>query len=92
MPKNSYKFFSNKECKYFPCHKGIHGDNFSCFFCYCPLYPYSDCGGNYTILPNGIKDCSNCLIPHNGEQGWEYITKKLMEKAGESRENNMAKK
>ena len=59
--KNSHKFFANKECKYYPCHT-LHEMN--CIFCYCPLYPYSDCGGDYRILKNNIKDCSKCLLPH----------------------------
>ena len=44
------------------CHH-IKGD-MNCLLCYCPLYE-TDCGGDYIILPNGIKDCSNCIIPHN---------------------------
>jgi len=77
--KKNYKFFQNTKCEYFPCHKGVHGKEFNCLFCYCPLYFMEDCGGNYKILPNGIKDCSDCLIPHNGTQGWEYINKKIKE-------------
>ncbi|MFW5671451.1 MAG: cysteine-rich small domain-containing protein, partial [Acetivibrio ethanolgignens] len=34
--ENSYRFFENRECKYFPCHKGLKELN--CLFCYCPLY------------------------------------------------------
>ena len=50
------------------CHKchNTKGD-LNCFFCYCPLYDDPDCGGNYTILPNGLKDCSDCLKPHEEE-------------------------
>lgn len=58
-----YKFFSNRECEFFPCHKGISNDDFNCLFCFCPLYHKKDCGGNYIIV-KGIKDCSNCRIPH----------------------------
>lgn len=36
MCKNSYKFFENKECEYYPCHKDMESIN--CLFCYCPLY------------------------------------------------------
>ena len=62
----SYKFFSNKKCEYFPCHKVENPENFNCMFCYCPLYFFGDkCGGNFEILHNGIKDCSNCMIPHS---------------------------
>ena len=33
-----YKFFSHKQCEYFPCHKTDDPDNFNCLFCFCPLY------------------------------------------------------
>lgn len=35
---NSYRFFQNKECEYFPCHKTENEEEFNCLFCYCPLY------------------------------------------------------
>ena len=37
-----YKFFQNKKCEYFPCHKGIPEEDFNCLFCYCPLYTRSN--------------------------------------------------
>lgn len=74
-----YKFFQNNKCEYFPCHKVKDPSKFNCLFCYCPLYCLGDkCGGNVNILENGIKDCSNCLIPHN-PNGYEYITNKYNE-------------
>ena len=61
-------FYQNCECEYFPCHKTAETENFSCLFCYCPLYALGDrCGGNFTYTENGIKDCSKCLIPHRRE-------------------------
>lgn len=64
-----YSFFSNKECEYFPCHKGANPDKFNCLFCYCPLYVLGEnCGGNFSYLPNGYKDCSQCLYPHHPEK------------------------
>lgn len=61
----NYDFFQNKECEYFPCHKGANPETFSCLFCYCPLYPLGDtCGGNFTYTEDGLKDCSGCLRPH----------------------------
>ncbi len=79
VSKNSYRFFCNKECQYFPCHKTEDLDNFNCLFCYCPLYALGDkCGGNFRYLPSGIKDCSNCLVPHRPE-GYNYITSKYLE-------------
>ena len=63
---NSYKFFENRDCRYYPCHKGI--DSISCLFCYCPLYALGDrCGGNFCYTEQGIKDCSGCLRPHRKE-------------------------
>lgn len=71
----SYKFFCNKECEWFPCHSTPNPDEFNCLFCYCPLYPYEDCGGEYVMLDNGWKDCSGCLIPH---EDYDYIVSKLV--------------
>lgn len=68
----SYKYFENRSCEYYPCHKL---ENMNCLFCYCPLY-LTDCGGNFNILSNGIKDCSNCTIPHL-EKNYEYILSKF---------------
>jgi len=79
IKQNNYKFFCNKECEFFPCHKTEDLDNFNCLFCYCPLYALGDkCGGNFVYLESGIKDCSNCLVPHK-RQGYEYITSKYFE-------------
>jgi len=75
---DNYKFCQNKDCEFFPCHDGIAEDAFNCTFCFCPLYTFDDCGGNYEILDNGIKDCSNCKIPHKKEN-YDYIVNKLTE-------------
>lgn len=64
----SYRYYQNKDCEYFPCHKDADPENFNCLFCYCPLYALGDkCGGCYTYGENGIKDCSLCLVPHKRE-------------------------
>ena len=81
-----YKYVQNKECEYFPCHEGVSCESFSCLFCYCPLYALGDrCGGSFTYLENGIKDCSRCTKPHRREN---YC--KIMEKMPEIME--LAKK
>ena len=84
--ENSYRFFENRDCKYFPCHKGLA--DFNCLFCYCPLYTLgSKCGGNFRYLENGVKDCSDCLLPH-GRGSYSYIKSKypeLMELAKKNR-------
>ena len=74
---NNYRFFSNKQCEYFPCHKVENEDDFNCLFCYCPLYFLENCGGNNKVV-YGVKDCSNCMIPHN-PKGYDYIIKKIVE-------------
>ena len=72
-----YKFNQNRECEFFPCHKGMKEEDFNCLFCYCPLYALGDkCGGNFTYLENNIKDCSNCQIPHRREN-YERIMEKM---------------
>lgn len=71
---NKFKYFQHKECEYFPCH---NFEELNCLFCFCPLY-FLDCKGNFVILKNGIKDCSNCKIPHS-KDGYDYIVKKLKE-------------
>ena len=69
-------FYQNRECEYFPCHKTAETDDFSCLFCYCPLYALADCcGGNFTYTETGIKDCSNCLIPHKKENYGKILEK-----------------
>lgn len=72
----NYKFVQNSRCEYFPCHKVKDTESFNCLFCYCPLYMLKDkCGGNF-VYNNGIKDCSNCIIPHS-PGGYEYIMNKM---------------
>lgn len=75
--ENSYRFYSNRACKYFPCHKVANEDDFNCLFCYCPLYFLEECGGNHK-LSNGVKDCSDCLIPH-GPRGYDHIVNKIVD-------------
>lgn len=74
----NYEFFQNRQCEYFPCHKGGEED-FNCLFCFCPLYALGDkCGGNFKYLDNGIKDCSDCRIPHCKEN-YGLICQKLQQ-------------
>lgn len=75
--KNSYRFYRNTDCEYFPCHKVEDEERFNCMFCYCPLYFLEECGGNY-FYNNKIKNCINCLIPHS-LKGYDYINEKIME-------------
>ena len=78
MKTENYKFFQNKKCEFFPCHKVANEDEFNCLFCFCPLYILKDkCGGNLKYS-NGIKDCSDCIIPHS-KNGYEFIMNKMEE-------------
>lgn len=38
MPEQNkhYNFFQNKECEYFPCHKGVKEEDFNCLFLLLP--------------------------------------------------------
>ena len=66
--ENSSRFFENKKCEYFPCHKGL--EDFNCLFCYCPMYGKENCPGNPSYMEhNGrrIKVCSDCSFPHKPE-------------------------
>ena len=79
--ENSYRFYQNRECEYFPCHKVSNEEEFNCLFCFCPLYALgSGCGGNCSYTKEGIKDCSACLLPHS-PKGYDYITDKFKEVA-----------
>ncbi len=75
----SYKFVQNKECEYFPCHK-VKEENFNCLFCYCPLYVLKEaCGGNPKFLEDGTKSCMDCVSPHNGVKGYDFVMKKIQD-------------
>ena len=75
--KNNYVFFQNTDCEFFPCHKVSDTGSFNCLFCYCPLYALGkNCGGNFSYTENGIKDCTDCLIPHR-EGGYQYVIDKF---------------
>ncbi|MCI8775581.1 MAG: metal-binding protein [Lachnospiraceae bacterium] len=66
--ENSYRFFENRACRYFPCHKGLK--DFNCLFCYCPFYLKEKCPGAPQYIETEqkrIKDCTNCTFPHRPE-------------------------
>ncbi len=85
MFMNNENFFSNKGCKYFPCHKGIKSEEFNCMFCYCPLYMLGErCGGNFIYTEGGIKDCSGCIIPHI-RKNYDYMMERLKQVIDETR-------
>ena len=72
---NSYKYFSNRRCEYYPCHDV---DTINCLFCFCPLYSYKNCGGDYTTTKDGLKDCSTCKLPHI-PGNYDFIIRKIKE-------------
>lgn len=84
---DNYKFFSHKECEYFPCHKVKDTESFNCLFCYCPLYALGNkCGGNFRYNDRGIKDCTGCILPHKKEN-YEYVVEKFGEISEIARQN-----
>ena len=79
LKTENYKFFHHRECEFFPCHKTEDEENFNCLFCYCPLYALGEnCGGSFKYTEDGIKDCSDCLVPHK-RKNYEYIMSKFMD-------------
>lgn len=73
----NYKFVQNTKCEYFPCHKVKNEAEFNCLFCYCPLYMLKDqCGGNFTYTENGIKNCSQCTLPHS-KGAYDHVMSKM---------------
>lgn len=76
----AFKGFTNHDCPFMPCHKGVKRE-FSCLFCYCTLIAY-ECPGPYEVFTdkhgNVRKDCTNCKLPHDGwEASWNFIQKWL---------------
>jgi Zn-finger protein len=76
----AFKGFTNHECPFLPCHKGVKRE-FNCLFCYCPLIAY-ECPGPYLVFEdtNGLKrkDCSACSLNHDGYRAsWAFIQKWL---------------
>ena len=46
----------------------------NCLFCFCPLYYLKEkCGGDFIILENGVKDCSNCMKHHDPKWVKQYL-------------------
>ena len=77
--EHSSKYFSNKDCQYFPCHD--REGEFNCLFCYCPMYTYKDCLGHPTYKESKgkiIKVCTNCSFPHDPDH-YDDITQFLRE-------------
>lgn len=71
-----FSFYQNRECEYFPCHEGVPEEEFSCLFCYCPLYALGKkCGGNCQYTELGYKDCTYCVFPHKPENYYAVITR-----------------
>lgn len=64
-----YAYFSNRECEYFPCHKGADPENFNCLFCYCPLYVLGGiaAAANLSISRMDTKIAANVCFPICGK-------------------------
>ena len=81
--EESYRYFENRKCKYYPCHSGV--EHINCLFCYCPLYGMAACPGKYKYVQSGddkIKACDECVFPHL-EENYEIIVK-LLSRNGKS--------
>ena len=74
--ENSYKFFENRDCRYYPCHENIKEIN--CLFCYCPMYHLENCPGSPQYREKDgkrLKICTNCTFPHKPENYGEVIAR-----------------
>lgn len=88
--KNSFRFFRNTDCQYFPCHAQADPQRFNCLFCYCPLYLLGrECGGNFRYVGENasVKDCGQCILPHNPEY-YEVILQRLGSAQGSLSDEN----
>ncbi len=75
---DSFRFFENRKCKYFPCHEMPEGEGLNCLFCFCPLYN-TDCPGDPRFTEKDgrrIKVCTGCTFPHRAEN-YDEIIKRL---------------
>ena len=84
------RFFQNRGCPFFPCHRGVKEQDFNCLFCYCPLYALGDrCGGNFRYTDSGVKSCEDCAFPHRREN-YERVLRRWPEIAAltERKEEN----
>lgn len=66
--ENSGRYFENRQCPNYPCHKG--SEHLNCLFCYCPLYHLENCPGDHKMVEKDgrlIKSCINCRFPHEPE-------------------------
>ena len=85
-------FFQNRACPYFPCHDGVDEREFNCLFCYCPLYTLGPaCGGNFSYTARGRKNCTNCTLPHQGEQGAQLVAANYEKLAALARNESVSK-
>lgn len=80
MAENSSRFFANKDCAFYPCHKS--DEDINCLFCFCPLY-HLDCPGNPKMIKKDgkeIKSCEDCVFPHVFENYPEIM--RILKKTG----------
>ena len=76
--ENSHRFFRNIDCRYFPCHQVSDETSFNCLFLFLSAISGRRLRRTFKMTAKGIKDCTDCKIPHRPE-GYDYIIKKLKE-------------
>ena len=72
--ENSFRYFENRECQYYPCHTGM--EEMNCLFCYCPLYFLPECPGHREYVESHgrrILSCMDCDYPHRAENYSEMM-------------------
>ena len=87
----NYKCFSHRDCEFYPCHRNADPGPFQLPFLLLSLYFLGrECGGEYRLLDNGVKDCSDCLFPHRPEN-YDAVVQKLQQKIFKSFDKKIVK-
>jgi len=63
--ENSYKYFENRDCAFYPCHDM---EEINCLFCFCPLYEMEECPGDPVYAEHDgkrVRICNDCRYPHD---------------------------
>jgi Zn-finger protein len=68
---HSKKFFENRSCKHYPCHKELKQIN--CLFCYCPLH-----------YKCSSKQCKTCTFIHDAKN-YDVVLRILQEDSADAK-------
>mgnify|MGYP000417579403 CR=1 FL=1 len=80
--ENSYRYFENRACKYYPCHE-VENDEMNCLFCFCPLYEREHCPGNPEYINSKAESSNPACTAHfpTKRENYDIIMQFLKKKA-----------